>query len=585
MEALRKSQKPMNGLAVSVLFYILIGMMCAFAAYSFVKSPFTGDIQVFMSAANQVQYQPDAGIMGIFESWELKGIGNRILIYMVYRITRHFAEYGSIVRFEEISKCIYGAGGCAVLAISSLLVSSMNNERILFFFFFFLAVFGSFTAVHMQAEMSAVILCIAVFALLVHDRKWSYILAGMIGSLLFFFKSIFFLLFFSAMAGAFVAGRKVDDRAKKYLTSAATFALSELSLIAFVKVFYPQEFKDMGMAAEFQNTLFSRGSAVSLDSILNMFMDNLTHGVVAIPIILIGLVCGLLLIVRFAKLKQWGNIAAAVPLWLLPIDIIVASNMYFVYHYFLLVLPSVISAYVFLNEVRIHRWTLGASTVVAFAACALCTYLMEDNLQTGLVNYSTALLVIIHLLIIAVAAYCVPAMRRYFSIAVVCVLSVSIFFWANYSSALSPKHQNLRALNEISEEIMSSAFPEDFGDEPVLFMDSGAIPFYADAPSYSRYFYNLPMQRWKEGDDWEVQKSEYEKLMAYDGKYIVYQSWFGIDKYPELKEKIDKEYEKMEDRGLYVHAPNWDVFKLVEELDSSQIIRKSGTYILVRKRK
>lgn len=35
----------------------------------------------------------------------------------------------------------------------------------------------------------------------------------------------------------------------------------------------------------------------------------------------------------------------------------------------------------------------------------------------------------------------------------------------------------------------------------------------------------------------------------------------------------------------YVHAPNWDVFKLVEELDSSQIIRKSGTYILVRKRK
>ena len=55
MKALKKTQKPMNGLAVSVLFYILIGMMCAFAAYSFVKSPFTGDIQVFMSAANDRQ--------------------------------------------------------------------------------------------------------------------------------------------------------------------------------------------------------------------------------------------------------------------------------------------------------------------------------------------------------------------------------------------------------------------------------------------------------------------------------------------------------------------------------------------------
>ena len=385
------------------------------------------------------------------------------------------------------------------------------------------------------------------------------------------------------MSGAFFTARKVNGRAKKYSISAVAMVITELILIVSVKIFYPQEFKDMGMAAEFQNTLFSRGSAVSFDSILNLFTDNLTHGIVAIPIILIGAVCGLLLIVRFAKLKQWGNIAAAVPLWLLPIDIIVASNMYFVYHYFLLVLPSVISAYVFLNEVRIHRWTLGASTVVAFAACALCTYLMEDNLQTGLVNYSTALLVIIHLLIIAVTAYCVPGFRRYFGIAVVCVLSVSMFFWANYSSALSPKHQNLRALNEISEEIMSSAFPEDFGDEPVLFMDSGAVPFYTDAPSYSRYFYNLPMQRWKEGDDWEVQKSEYEKLMAYDGKYIVYTSWFGIDKYPELKEKINKEYEKMEDSGLYVHAPNWDVFKLVDKPDLSQTIRNSGTYILVRK--
>ena len=583
MEMIKKAEKLENNRTASVIFYILTGVICAYVAYSFVRSPFTGDIQVFMAAANQVKYQPDAGLMGVFESWELKGIGNRILIYLVYRITGHFAEYGNIVKFEEISKCIYGIGVLAVLVVSSLSVSSKNDNRIRFFLISFLAVFGSFTAVHMQAEMSAVVLCILIFSLIMHDRTWSYILAGVLGSFLFFFKSIFFLLFFAVLAGAFITGEKVDGRAKKYLLTTAVMGVSELILIAVVKIVYPREFTDMGTAAEFQDTLFSRGSAVSLDHILNSFTNTLTHSMVAVPFILIGAVSGVLLMIRFVMSKQWHLLAAAIPLWLLPVDIIAASNMYFIYHYFLLVLSSVIVVYIFLNEVKIHWWTLGLSVVAALAVCALCTLLMKDNLQTGLVNYSTALLVIIHLFIIALTAYCVPALRQYFGFAMVCVLSVSMFFWANYSSAISPKTRNLRALNEISEEIMTSAFPEDFGEEPVLFMDAGSVPFYVDAPSYSRYFYNLPMQRWKKGDSWEVQESEYEKLMAYDGKYIVYTSWFGLDKYPELEEKINKEYERLEEGGLYVHSPNWDVFKLVEKPDPDQITRKAGSCILIRK--
>ena len=132
-------------------------------------------------------------------------------------------------------------------------------------------------------------------------------------------------------------------------------------------------------------------------------------------------------------------------------------------------------------------------------------------------------------------------------------------------------------------EICDNVFPEDFGDEPVLFMDSGMAPFYVDAPSYSRYFFDLPLQRWSEGKDWEIQKEEYDHLMDYQGKYIVYDGWIRLDKYPRLKEKIDTEYIVLENSGLWFHAPDWDVFKLLRLPDKKEINGSMSTCIMVRK--
>lgn len=111
-----------------------------------------------------------------------------------------------------------------------------------------------------------------------------------------------------------------------------------------------------------------------------------------------------------------------------------------------------------------------------------------------------------------------------------------------------------------------------------LVADAVVGAFYMGAPSYSRYFFNLPMQRFKVGDTWVCQQEQYALLMQYTGKYIVYSDWFGIEKYPQLQQKLETEYERIDGKDLLLYTPSWDVFSLTDV----QAI-KPGAYILIRK--
>lgn len=141
----------------------------------------------------------------------------------------------------------------------------------------------------------------------------------------------------------------------------------------------------------------------------------------------------------------------------------------------------------------------------------------------------------------------------------------------------------MKELDKYSMEICEDVFPEDFCEKPVLFLDGGAAPFYIDAQSYSKYFFNLPLQRWQEGKKWEIQEQEYELVMNYTGKYILYSNWIGIEKYPELKQKIDNEYEKIPYSGLFVYSPEWNVFVLNALPGIEEIKNSNDIYLMIRK--
>lgn len=576
IEKIQKYQKHLY-----ILFVGLVILTCVAVFYSFVTSPYTGDIEVFMAAANQAKYYPGNVLMRIFQAWELKGIFNRVVIFIVYWFTRLFVKYTDVVAFEACSKAIYGIGTIIALAISSYLLPVKSiKKKITYFVVAFLSIFATYTAVQMQAEMTVVVLAIFVFSCIASEKKPFVILGGILGALFFFSKSVFILIFFAVIAGVIIY--KPSIKKKSILLACVSMIISEVIFVAAVKIIYPQEFVDMKNAAEFQSTLFSAGSNVSFISILTNFLHLFTQSCVAIPCLIISCICTIRLIYKYVARKEAGRIVAIIVCWLIPIDIIVASNTYFIYHYFLLMLPGIICVITYLAEEEINPLVCSTSIVLSSIAVAFCWLMKDGIMQWSFINYSTVLLVIIHLIVITFVFENVSSLNKYKIYASIIIVSAGCFFWMNYSSVFAPKHQNEIEMLKRSEEICKLSFPEDFSSEPVLYLDGGAVPFYVDAPSYSRYFFDLPLQRWSSGKEWEVQKSEYEKLMNYSGKYIVYTGWFGLDKYPDLQNKINSEYSVLSNSGIYTFSPDWNVFSLSIPPDIEQTNASSGAYILVR---
>ncbi len=564
------------------IFIVLLAAFGAVVFVSFITTPLAGDIKVFIAAENQVKFKDTNGLRAVFEAWELKGIANRLFMYLLYRAAEKFVTYGDIVQFEIAVKFIYGIVMVIVMTATALMISDERIRRAEVFFMEFVAVFATYTASQMQTEMTAVVLSFFVSACLIREKRWSSIIAGITGAFLLFFKSILIVLFLAAVLGAVLYKGVENTEKKNIICAVSVMAVSEILLAGFVGIYYPQEFRDMSLASELQATLFSAGSAVSLDSIWNHFTNWFTQSVVAIPFLLIGVASTEILVIGYLKRREWMEMALLLSMWILVIDIIVVSNKYFIYHYFLLVLPGLISVLIVTKKEKVHGLAVSAGGFSAFLFTLVCWGMKDGYKQTGIINYSTVLLVIIHVLFLF--SFYSEGLKYLKNISIYVLLTVCAFFWMNYSSLISPKYRSLKNLSSTSEQICkAAAIPADFSKEPVLFLDDGTAPFYMDAPSYSRYFFNLPMQRWSEGDAWDIQKKEYERLMQYDGKYIVYSGWFGIDKYPQLKDKIDTEYERLENSGLFLYSPDWNVFSLSGPPDAKSVHSGSGTCILVRK--
>lgn len=570
-----------NNRIVNVLVCMIIVAFCTSAIYSFVSVPFSGDLQVFMAAANQVKYQTEDGILAIFQAWELKGVGNRVLMYVIYRIADFLAGYNNTLKFQIAAKSIYAILIMLVFAISAILTSEKKRERLKIFLIYILIFFCTYTTVQLQAEMTCIALCILVLACLTNAQKRFWLLSGIIGSFLFFFKSVFVLMYFAAVLAALLYnGKKVTNI--RYLVSGITFLFSEIILCGITFFIYPREFEDMSMASEFQTTLFSENSKVNLGTILNNFADNFLQSSIACPCLLIGMICAIMLIVRYAKTRENEKLVLLFSCWLIPMDIIIVSNCYFVYHYFLLSLPSFISIILLIKDFQYNKWEIAGAMMLSTGATA-CWWILKYVKDIDLFNASTILLIITHVLLFGILIAISGEIRRYMWLYQVISLSICFFLWTTYSSFFSIEYRNLRRLTERSIEICAYAFPQDFSDEPVLFLDDGKASFYKSVPSYSRYFFDLPLQRWNQGDDWKVQQEEYEKVLAYDGKYIVIHSgWFNLEKYPDLEDKINTEYKKLENGGLYFHSPDGDYFTYQDIPDIAKVLENSEVYILVR---
>jgi membrane protein len=542
----------------------LLSFMCAVALYSFITTPFTGDIKVFFAAANQVKYQDSKGLLAVFESWELKGIGNRVLIYLIYLIADNFVGFENTLAFECAANAVYSAFILLILFFSVYLLPVSRKSQYSVFFAVFLAFFTVNSLIQMQAEMTCVALSFCSIACILHGKKWSLVLSGLIGACLFFFKSVFILLFISVVLGVVLFNLCVTqcNSKKQILLALISMLAFELIFVVATLLIYPQEFKDMGYAAKYQSTLLTGGSSVPLDDIKSRFVSGFVDSVVMVPFLLAGVIAAIVVFIRLLKGRQWSAAVCLAAIWIISFDILVVSNTYFPYHYFLLMLPGVLSILLFWRESRQSSVFVLLSSAGAFVVTVGCWLLKDGLRQTELINDSTVLLVCLHLILFAALLYGTVKFRLAQKSFLALTLMVCLFFWMNYASVIAPYYRNIRAIEKQTVRMNQTIFPEDMGAEPVLFLDAGYTAFYTDAPSYSRYFFNLPLQRSQKEDRWECQEEQYELLMKYSGKYVVYSDWLGLNKYPELKAKLENEYTPLENGELYGYSPSWDVFTL-----------------------
>ena len=245
----------------------------------------------------------------------------------------------------------------------------------------------------------------------------------------------------------------------------------------------------------------------------------------------------------------------------------------------MLFLPAAASILLLISTARLRTCEI-ALTAVAALVCTVACWVLRDGLkQVGFINTATVLLVCMHILAIAAVVCCSKSFRIAVNPSIWLTSLICLFFWMNYNSFIAPQCRNLMHLDRMVAEYNKDALPEDYGDEPVLFLDAGVAAYYTDAPSYSRYYFNLPLQRWNAGDEWECKELELDKLMAYDGEYILHTSWFPLNKYPEVQQKLHDEYELY--TSIMDYAPSWNVFTLQqvspENMGYIRVLKKKGS--------
>lgn len=486
---------------------IIYACVIAFFVLSFVTFvllPLTADLRVFMASAHLASYKGVNLFYDAYNTWELKGVLNRVLMYMIHDIATLFSDFGTF-KFERCVKFIYSII-ILFFCLSSVLLVCPRISRlqkliaVLSLATFFLA---NVTNVELQAEMSSLLFLSLGFALYINAEKgdrhetFKLLMAGSCIGITFFFKSATLIMSVSFVAAAYLwdVRHGVKPTLRKLVLLFAGSVTMLVIGFASILLINPDEMQDILYASMFQSTLLSGGEIHILGICHSFCYGFVTISLVRIPFLLIGVAALVFNIIASLKNGSYVSASMHIILWAMPALFIIISNRYFGYHYFTFVFPSIIEASMFAESV------------------------------------------------------CVTPMRRTKTLTMTVTTALAAVLYAGTISVFSPITQSYITL---TEEVyrQNAKYTAMRFDEPVLYLDDGIGAYVLGAASYLKYFYPLPIQRITENSEYKDAECRLESLRRidqYKGKYVVtYNEWiFGNGKNEELKEKILREYDKI----------------------------------------
>ena len=426
--------------------------------YSYLMMDWTEDVRIFLGVAKITGFTPLPFPTNVDWAWEMKPLGNRLFFYVLNKMWESVSDpflyqiYTKATMIVLITLVCYyfsyevGKYLKKVTALQILLLSTVSFLSVGIYFVF-------------QTESLVALLTLLCISLLLSDSK---ILNGLSGALMlvfFLLKGVTVLAIITVLVVCYLLDKKLPS--KVLLVVYGLIASSVLFLISTFYLF-PYVIGDALLSTGILQT-FSVGIWTSLTHLIFKLKDSLW----GIPM-LIGFFFGYFLLIDSAKKKDMKRLAALLVLWLVPMLIIITQGKFFAYHYYVFLVPALVSILFVLEECReSRRATLFTATMV----CILVLWMSANSIWS--------------------ATY-IPQQ--------------------DYATNMQ------READLINERYHLDKQPS------LLFFDSGSGPWYFSSPTACRYISPYPVQR-------EIHPA-YDELVScvesYRGEYILTNdAWFG----------------------------------------------------------
>lgn len=253
-----------------------------------------------------------------------------------------------------------------------------------------------------------------------------------------------------------------------------------LTLVVYLTLLKP-DFKDV-----FEASLFQKSGVLNFN-----FFKRMVKAFLSIiyyqPFLFLGVIC--FLIYSLTNFRKSQKIAAFIAIILVGF-VIYYQSKFFPYH-FIILFPFGVLGWFFLtfNKVLLN---------IGFSLCFLIIVL--TNIQNLNFNF-----------------------KNYFAAS------------GNYNYTYNYLFRKQIA-DDIGQQINSK-------DEEILFLTEGGINYFLPNPSYSKYFYPLPLQRVAlnpQLKETEVYQQTLNDFLNYQGEYIVWQpDWFNLNLHPKFKDFVE----------------------------------------------
>ena len=337
----------------------------------YLASPLFYDQKVCLAAAQQAEFHGDFP-NNVVESWNMRGLGHKLSVYALYKVSSVFVDYRDKAHFELAFRVVSSAVLIAILALGVLLARPcvqrycIGSDKA-----FVVGWLGFFTLSYQcafQAEdMSSWALVLGVACSLA-DRRALWVVGGLLLASTILFKGITII---QGMIGlAAVALLQWENQAKMW-TVAASFAAGLLAIIATVALWAPGAIRDLMDATLFEAT-FEAGVVGRIKG----FVATLIFGWPHFPIILGGIVGGAILFCRLFSQRKMACLATYGTIWFLAALVSLVQAKNFVYHFDVFVpiaVGSILGVLAPVHESRRWRW-VAVVWVVPVLLCLICRF-------------------------------------------------------------------------------------------------------------------------------------------------------------------------------------------------------------------